>query len=107
MRRKFKKQRVGFIPVDKVVKGIIKTLENPQKLQQAHLFDLWETLVDEEVKKHATPKKLFGKKLYVSVDDPARAHQFIMQHRMKILSLLQQKVGKENLKDITFQAGRY
>ncbi len=106
MRRKSKGKNIGFTPVNQVVKGVLKSLENPQKQQEAYLFDLWNKLVDEKVRKHASPKKLFGKKLYVRVDDPVWAHELILRYKNEILTAFQKEVGKENIVDIQFQVGR-
>lgn len=106
MSRKSKDNRIGFTKVDKVLRGIIKNLENPQKLQEAHLFELWHSLADPEVKKHAIPERLYGKTLYVRASEPIWAHELALNHRSKILDLLQKQVGEENLIDIRFHAGR-
>ncbi|MBI4971136.1 MAG: DUF721 domain-containing protein [Candidatus Omnitrophica bacterium] len=105
MSRKLKDKKVGFTKVEKVVRGIIKTLESPQKLQEAYLFELWNNLVDPEVKKRASPERLYGKTLYVKVKEPMWAHEMTLNHRTRILEILQREVGKENLNDIRFHAG--
>jgi len=105
MSRKSKENRIGFTKVDKVLRGIIKNLENPQKLQEAHLFELWHSLIDPEVKKRAVPERLYGKTLYVRVSEPIWAHELTLNYRSRILDLLQKEVGKEHLTDIRFHAG--
>ncbi|GEM_PF-2747653 len=105
MSRKFKGQKEGFTKVDKVLHGIFKNLENPQKLQEAHIFDLWEKMVDPEIKRKAQPDRLYGKKLYIKTPEPLWAHELTLNYRQKILELLQKETGKENLTDIAFYAG--
>ena len=105
MSRKFKGQNPGFTKVEKVIRGLIKNLESPQKLQEAYLFELWDRLVDADVKKRAVPERLYGKVLYVVVGDPMWAHELALNQRTKILDLFQREIGKENLTDIRFHAG--
>lgn len=106
MIRKSRDKNSGFTQVSQVVRSIIKNLEKPQKLQEAHLFELWKNLVDPEVGRRATPKRLCGRKLYIHVSQPHWAHELTLNYKNKILVMLQEKVGKENLEDIQFLVGR-
>ena len=102
MRRKLRSEFRDITPVKKVSKGILNQLKNPQKIQEAYLFELWETLADPEVKRKAVPHRLYGKRLYVRVNDSMWAHELTLTYRSKILALLQDRVGKENLEDVHF-----
>ena len=59
-------------------------------------------LADPAVKKKAAPHRLYGKRLYVRVNDSMWAHELTLTYRSKILALLQDRVGKENLEDVHF-----
>ncbi|MBI4398150.1 MAG: DUF721 domain-containing protein [Candidatus Omnitrophica bacterium] len=106
MSRKSKDAPRGFAKAGQVLRGIFKELENPRRLREAHLFGLWEQIASAEIKKRARPERLAGTTLYVAVSEPVWAFELALKYRRMLLAAFQREVGKENLTDIVFHAGR-
>lgn len=106
MSRKSGKFSSDFSPVKKIIHGVIKSLENPGKLREAALFQLWKERVPLEIQKRAMPERLYGKKLYVGVGEAVWVHELNLKYRKEILEMFRREVGEENLEDIYFHIGR-
>ena len=55
-------------PLKEVLKKFVKTMKIESKLNEVRLKERWNEMVGEHIAKHTTEIRLYGKKLFVTLD---------------------------------------
>ena len=92
-------------PASQLVPLAMKRLGLEQRLQQSQVFYLWPTIVGAEIARHAQPVSLRNGNLIVAVDHPVWLQELSRYHKPLIVQKVQERVGKQAVRDIIFRIG--
>ena len=84
---------------------VMKQLGLDQRLQQSQVFYLWTDIVGSDIARHAQPVSLRHGLLVVAVDHPIWLSELSRYHKPLILRKVQERVGKQAVRDICFRIG--
>ena len=90
-------------PVEDLVSGVMKDLRIEARRNEAELVNIWNSLLDPNVTKHAQPVKLHKGTLFVDVTNSAWMDEIVRWCRKEILRTLQSAFGKDTVQRISFR----
>jgi predicted nucleic acid-binding Zn ribbon protein len=100
MKFRFRNFRSGkTVEFHEVLPEIIKELDVDDSFVIIQLKQNWEKITGNIISAHSTPEKIFGKKLFVSVDHPVYANEISLM-KNSLLQRMNQILGSELVNDI-------
>ena len=96
----------GFVPVGKVVEGLLKTCRPEAAGKLGQIWDIWDQAVGEAIGRVAIPVAFKGRLLLVNVTSSTWLHhlQFLKQD---VIVKVNQVLGEPLVADIRFRIGQH
>lgn len=92
-------------PLGAIVPEVLARLQLDRRLQQAEVLRVWNQVLSPALTAHAQPTGLRHGTLFVSVDHPVWRDEIVRYHRHEILERLQQALGPDVVRRISFRVG--
>lgn len=86
-----------------VISAVVHTLDRTQSDWQTALRKEWATLAGPVVARHTRPGPMARQSLIVLVDNASWLNEISRQWRNPLLTLLQERFGKEKIRDLIFR----
>lgn len=99
------RRSTGLESLEAVLAGSIKKLGMEVRLMEQMSLLVWDEVVGEQVARSARPEFVRGGKVYVVTKSAVWANELGF-HKKEIVHRLNERIGKEVIKDIVFRSGR-
>lgn len=88
-----------------VLNAVIGDLEQKDKKEKRYIFNIWDSVVGEEIAKHTKLQKMKGNKLFVIVDHATWAYELTQRHKPVLIKRINDALGSEKIENIYFKIG--
>lgn len=92
-------------PLSAIVPETLARLQLERRVQEAEILRVWNQALSPTLTAHAQPTGLRHGTLFVSVDHPVWRDEIVRYHRHEILERLQQALGPDVVRRISFRVG--
>jgi len=93
---------VESVSVDEVLPGLLKRLGIEQRHWEIALSEEWDRIVGDVVAAHTSPGRLAQGVLTVFVDSAVWLDQLKRYSRREVLSKIQERFGRDKIRDVRF-----
>lgn len=92
------------VSADKLLEKFFREMGEDQRFRGLRIFEVWDTLMGEEISKNAQPVSINQGRLVVSVRNSIWMNE-LQFSKLKIRSKLNRELGKDTITDVTFRIG--
>ena len=92
-------------PLADIMPRVLERLRIEKRKAESQIVTIWQQIVDPRIAAHAQPVGLVRGTLFVTVDNSVWLEEIIRYRRREIVERVQDAMGKEVVKKISFRVG--